>query len=149
MGYSPWGCKDSDTTERLHFYFHSHPFCSPFTSGTISLFSVSVISPFSDSTCNCNHTVGLKLNIRKTKIMASGPITSWHIEGEEMEVITDFVFLGSKITADSDCNHEIKRCLLLRRKAMTNLGSILKTRDIALLTKVYKVKAVVFPVGMC
>ena len=90
-----------------------------------------------------------KLHIQKTKIMASGPITSWHIEGEEMEVITDFVFLGSKITADSDCNHEIKRCLLLRRKAMTNLGSILKTRDIALLTKVYKVKAVVFPVGMC
>ena len=89
-----------------------------------------------------------KLHIQKTNIMASGPITSRHIEGEEMEVITDFVFLVSKITADSDCNHEIKRCLLLRRKAMTNLGSILKSRDIALLTKVYIVKAVVFPVGM-
>ena len=89
-----------------------------------------------------------ELHIQKTKIMASGAITSRHIEGEEMEVITDFVFLVSKITADSDCNHEIKRCLLLRRKAMTNLGSILKSRDIALLTKVYIVKAVVFPVGM-
>ena len=80
--------------------------------------------------------------------MASGPITSWQIEGEEMEVMTDFLFLGSKITTDSDCNHKTKRCLLLRRKAMTNLGSILKSRDIALLTKVYIVKAMVFPVVM-
>ena len=91
---------------------------------------------------------GLKLNIQKTKIMASNPITSWQIDGEKMATVADFNFLGSKITADSDCNHEIKRCLLLRRKAMTNLCSILKSRDNALLTKVYIVKAVVFPVGM-
>ena len=79
---------------------------------------------------------GLKLNIQKTKIMASGPITSWQIDGETMEIVTDFIFLGSKITADGDCSHEIKRCLLLGRKVMTNLDSILKSRDITLLTKV-------------
>ena len=90
--------------------------------------------------------VGLKLNIKKTKIMASGPITSWQIDGETMETVTDFIFLGSKITADSDCSHEIKRHLLLGRKAMTNLDSVLKSRDIAFLTKVCIVKAVVFPV---
>ena len=90
--------------------------------------------------------VGLKLNIQKTKIMASGPITSWQIDGETMETVTDFILGGSKITADGDCSHEIKRHLLLRRKAMTNLGSILKSRDITLLTKVHLVKAVVFPV---
>ena len=89
--------------------------------------------------------VGLKLNIQKTKIMASGPITSWQINGETM---ADFIFLGSKITADGDCSHEIKRHLLLRRKAMTNLDSILKSRDITLLTKVHLVKAMVFPVVM-
>ena len=87
-----------------------------------------------------------KLNIQKTKIMASGPITSWQIDGEIMETVRDFVFLGSKITADSDCSHEIKRPLLLGRKAMTNLDSILKSRDIILLTKVHPVKAMVFPV---
>ena len=92
--------------------------------------------------------VGLKLNIQKTKIMASGPITSWQIDGETMEIVTDFIFLGSKIIADGDCSHEIKRCLLLRRKAMTNLDSILKSRDITLLTKVHLVKGVVFPVVM-
>ena len=80
--------------------------------------------------------VGLKLNIQKMKIMASSPITSWHIDGEKMETVTDFIFLGSKITADGDCSHEIKRCLLLRRKAMTSLDSILKNRDITLLTKI-------------
>ena len=90
--------------------------------------------------------VGLKLNIQKTKIMASGPITSWQIDGETMETVTDFIFLGSKITADGDCSHEIKRHLLLGRKAMTNLDSILKSRDISLLTKVHLVKAMVFPV---
>ena len=88
--------------------------------------------------------VGLKLNIQKTKIMASGPITSWQIDGETMETVTDFIFLGSKITADSDCSHEIKRCLLLGRKVMTNLDSILKSRDITLPTKVLIVKDVVF-----
>jgi len=93
--------------------------------------------------------VGLKFNIQKTKIMASGPITSWQIDGETMETVTDFIiFLGSKITADSDCSHEIKRCLLLGRKAMTNLDSILKSRDITLPTKVRLVKAMVFPVVM-
>ena len=90
----------------------------------------------------------LKLNIQKTKIMASGRITSWQIVGETMETVTDFIFLGSKITADGDCSHEIKRCLLLGRKAMTNLDSVLKNRGITLLTKVHLVKAMVFPVVM-
>ena len=91
---------------------------------------------------------GLKLSIQKTKIMASGPITLWHIDGETMETMTDFIFLGSKITADSDCSHEIKRHLLLGRKAMTNLESILKNRGNTLLTKVHIVKAMVFPLVM-
>ena len=90
--------------------------------------------------------VGLKLNIQKTKIMASGPITSWEIDGETVETVTDFIFWGSKITADGDCSHAIKRLLLLGRKAMTNPDSILKSRDITLPTKVHVVKAVVFPV---
>ena len=90
--------------------------------------------------------VGLKLNIQKTKIMASGPITSWQIDGETVETIADFIFLGSKITADGDCSHEFKRCLLLGRKVMINLDSILKSRDITLPTKVSLVKAMVFPV---
>ena len=89
--------------------------------------------------------VGLKLNIQKTKIMASGPITSWQTEGETVETVTDFIFGGSKITADGDCSHEIKRCLLLGRKVMANLDSILKSRDITLPTKLYLVKAMVFP----
>ena len=92
--------------------------------------------------------VGLKLNIQTTKIMASGPITSWQIDGEAMETVRDFIFLGSKITADGDCSHEIKRRLLLGRKATTNLDSIFKSRDITLLTKVRIVKAMVFPVVM-
>ena len=92
--------------------------------------------------------VGLKLNIRKTKIMASGPITSWQIDGETVETVTDFIFGGSKITADGDCSHEIKRHLLLGRKVMTNLDSILKNRDITLSTKVHLVKALIFPVVM-
>ena len=92
--------------------------------------------------------VGLKLNIQKTKIMASGPITSWEIDGETVEIVSDFIFLGSKITADGDCSHEIKRCLLLRRKVMTNLDRKLKSRDITLPTKVRLVKAMVFPVIM-
>ena len=92
--------------------------------------------------------VGLKLNIQKTKIFPSGPITSWQIDGETVETVADFVFLGSKITADGDCSHEIKRRLLLGRKVMTNLDSILKSRDIILSTKVHLVKAMVFPVVM-
>ena len=92
--------------------------------------------------------VGLKLNIQTTKIMASGPITSWQVDGETTETMTDFIFLGSKITADSDCSHEIKRRLLWGRKVMTNLDSILKSRDISLPTKVHLVKAMVFPVVM-
>ena len=89
---------------------------------------------------------GLKLNIQKVKTVASGPITSWQINGETMETVTDFIFLGSKITGDGDCGHEIKRCLFLGRKTMTNLGSILKSGDITLATKVHTVKAMVFPV---
>ena len=91
---------------------------------------------------------GLKPNIQNTQIMASSSITSWQIDGETMETVTDFILLGSKITADGDCSHESKRCLLLGRKIMTNLDSILKSRDITLLTKVHLVKAMVFPVGM-
>ena len=91
---------------------------------------------------------GLKFNIQKTKIVAPGPITSWQIEGEKVEAVTDFIFLVSKITADSDCSHKIKRHLLLGRKSITNLDSILKSRDITLLTKVHEVKATVFPVVM-
>ena len=90
--------------------------------------------------------VDLKLNIQKTKIMASSPITSWQINGETMETVRDFIFLGSKITADGDCSHEIKRCLLLGRKVLTNLDSILKIRDITLPTKIHLVKAIVFPI---
>ena len=91
---------------------------------------------------------GLKFNIQKTKIMASSPITSWQIDGETVETVSDFIFLGSKITADGDCSHEIKRCLLLGRKAMTNLDSILKSRDNTLPTEVCTLKALVFPVVM-
>ena len=92
--------------------------------------------------------VGLKLNIQKTKIMASGPITSWEVDGETVETVSDFIFLGSRITADGDCSHEIKRCLLLVRKSMTNLDSILKSRDITLPTNIHIVKAMVFLVVM-
>ena len=93
-----------------------------------------------------SETVGVKLNIQKTKIMASGPITSWQIDGETVETVTDFIFLSSKITADGDCSHEIKRHLLLGRKVMINLDNILKSRDLTLPTKVCLVKAMVFPV---
>ena len=93
--------------------------------------------------------IGLKLNIQKTKIMASGPITSWKIDGETVKTVADFIFLGSKITADGDCSHEIKRRLFLGRKVMANVDSILKNRDITLSTKVCLVKAVVFPVVIC
>ena len=95
-----------------------------------------------------NEKVGLTLNIQKTKIISSGPITSWQIDGETMETVTDFILLGSIITADDDYTHEIKRCLLLERKVMTNLDSILKSGDITLSTKVYLVKAMAFPVVM-
>ena len=91
---------------------------------------------------------GLKFNIQKTKTMASGPITSWQIDGKTMETVTDFIFLGSKIIVDGDCSHKIKRRLLLGRKAMTNLDSVLKNRDITLLTKIHLVKTMVFPVVM-
>ena len=93
--------------------------------------------------------VGLKLNVQKMKIMASGPITSWEIDGETAERVADFIFLGSKITADGDCSHEIKRHLLLGRKAMTKIDSMLKSKDITLPTKIHLVKAMVFPVVMC
>ena len=106
------------------------------------------VKPLDESEKEESEKVGLKLNIQKTKIMASGPITSWQIDGETMEIVTDFIFWGSKITADGDCSHEIKRRLLLRRKGMTNLDSILKSRGITLPTKVHLVKAMVFPVVM-
>ena len=93
-----------------------------------------------------SENVGLKLNIQKTNIMASGPITAWQIDGETMQTVTKFIFLGSKITADGDCSHKIKRLLLLERKAMTNLDSVLRSRDVTLPTKVHLVKATVFPV---
>ena len=96
-----------------------------------------------------SENVGLKLNIQKTKIMASSPTTSWEIDGETVEAVSDFIFWGSKITADDDCSHEIKRRLLLGRKVTTNLDSVLKSRDITLPTKVCLVKAMVFPVVMC
>ena len=95
-----------------------------------------------------SENVGLKLNIQKTKIMTSGPIISWQIDGEKVETVTDFIFLGSKITVDGDCSHEIKRHLLFGRKTMTNLDSILKSRDITLPTKVHLIKAMVFPAVM-
>ena len=95
-----------------------------------------------------SENVGLKLNIQKTKIMASGPITSWKIDGETVETVLEFILGGSKITADGDCSHEVKRCLILGRKVMTNLDSILKSRDITLPTKVHLVRAMVFPVTM-
>ena len=95
-----------------------------------------------------SENAGLKLNSQKTMIMLSGPITSWQIDGEKMETLADFIFLGSKITVDNEYNHEIKRCLLVGRKAMTNLDSVLKSRDITLLTKVRLIKAMVFPVVM-
>ena len=95
-----------------------------------------------------SENTGLKLNIQKTKIMASGPITSWQIDGETMETVTDFIFLGSKIIADGDCSHEVKRCLLLGRKAMTNLDYVVKSRDITLPTKLHIVRAIVFPIVM-
>ena len=95
-----------------------------------------------------NETIGLKLSIQKTKILASGPITSWQVDEETMETVTDLILRGSKIIADGDCNHEIKRCLLLGRKVMTNLESILKSRDMTLPTKVHLVKAMVFPAVM-
>ena len=91
----------------------------------------------------------MKLNIQKTKIVASGPITLWQIEGEKVETVINFIFLGSKITVDNDCSHEIKRCLLLGRKAMRKLYNVLKSRDITLPTKVHLVKAMVFPIVMC
>ena len=113
--------------------------------------SVFIPIPKKDSAKECSnyHTIaGLKLNIQKTKIMASGPITLWQIDGERVETVTDFIFLGSKITADGDCSHEIERHLFLGRKAMTKLNSILKSRDITLPTKVCLVKVMVFPVVM-
>ena len=96
----------------------------------------------------CIEKVVLKLNIQKTKIMVSGPITSWQIDGETLEIVADFISLGSKITVDGDCSHKIKRCLLFEKKVMTNLDSILKSRDVTLPTKVHLVKAMVFPVVM-
>ena len=110
--------------------------------------SVFVFGSVNDAAISSNGSGGLKLNIQKTKIMASGPITPWEIDGETVETVSDLIVLGSKITADRDCSHEIKRRLLLGRKVMSNLDSIFKSRDITLLTKVRLVKAMAFPVVM-
>ena len=115
---------------------------------TLMAESEEILKSFLMKVKEVSEKVGLKLNIQKTKIMASGPITSWEIDGETVETVADFIFLGSKITANCDCSHEIKRCLLLGRKVMTNLNSILKIRDITLPTKVRLVKVMVFPVVM-
>ena len=109
---------------------------------------VILLSQFESVNCFMSEIAGLKLNIQNTKIVASSPITLWKIDGETVETVADFIFLGSKITADGDCSHEIKRRLLLGRKFMTNLDSILKSRDITLSTKVHLVKAMVFPLVM-
>ena len=136
VGYSPWSRKQSDMTERLHFT--SLHFIESKEELKSLLMKVKEES----------EKVGLKHNIQKMKFMASGPITSWQIDGETVETVTDFILGGSKITADGDCSYEIKRHLLLGRKVMTNLDSILKSRDITFPTKVHLVKAMVFPVIM-
>ena len=115
---------------------------------TLITSDMQMIPPLRQKVKKDSEKVGLKLNIQKTKIMASGPVTSWEIDGETVETVADFIYGGSRITTDSDCCHEIKRCLVLGRKVMTNLDSILKSRDIILSTKVRLVKAIVFPVVM-
>ena len=163
MGYSPLGHKESDmtlglnksigTTEPHYSLYQSLMagrninnlrYADDTTLMAESLELKNLLMKVKDK----SEKVGLKLNIEKTKIMASSPITSWQVDGETMEAVTDFLFLGSKITADGDYSHEIKRHLLLGRKAMTNLDSVLKSRDITLPTKVHIVKAMVFPVVM-
>ena len=165
IGYSPWGHKESDTTEQLHFHFtfmrnagHEEGQAGIKIAGR----NINNLRYADDTTLMAeseeelksllmkveSEKFGLKLNIQKMKIMVSGPITSWEIVGETVETVSDFIFLGSKITADGDCSHEIKRRLLLGRKVMTNLDSIFKSRDITLSTKVHLVKALVFPVVM-
>ena len=143
-GYSPWGCKESDTTElqTLSFTFRYVDAITLIAESEEELKSLLIkVKKESDK-------AGLKLNTEKTKIMACGLITSWQIQGGKVEAVTDFIFFGSKITANDDCSHEINRCLLLGRKAMTYLDSILRSRDITLPTKVRTVKAMVFPVVM-
>jgi len=134
VGYHPRGCKESDMTEWLYLLTYGRK-------------QRRTKEPL-DKSERGEWKVGLKLNIQKTKIMASNPITSWQIDGEIVETVAEFIFGGSKITADGDCSHEIKRCLLLGRKVMTNLDSILKSRDITLPTKVRLVKAMGFIVVM-
>ena len=165
MGYSPWGCNESDSTERLrHTHTHTrfHAYCSKcfFSPKTLimvfkehyNLRYVTTLTTESEEELKSllmkeeSPKVGLKFNIQKIKIMTSGPITSWQTDRETMETVT--IFLGSKITADGDCSHEIKRCLLLGRKAVINLDNTLKSRDIILLTKIHLVKAMVFLVVM-
>ena len=130
--YNLWGCKESDTTEwlswtELKYHINNLRYADDTTLIAESEEELkSLLMKLKEET----ETVGLKLNIQKTKIMASGPITSWQIDGETVKTVSDFIFCGSKITADGDCSHEIKRCLLLRRKIMTNLDSILQSRDI-------------------
>ena len=162
-----WGCKKSDTTEQLHFHFtfmrnagHEEGQAGIKIAGrninnlrytddiTLVAESEEELKSLLMKVKEESEKVGLKLNIQKTKIMAPSPITSWQIDGETVEIVADFIVLSSKITADGDCSHEIKRCLLLGRKVMTNLDSIFKSRDISLSTKVRLVKAIVFPIVM-
>ena len=171
MGYSPWGHKESDMTERLNLfnlyaeYIMQNTKLDEAQAGikitrrninnlryaddtTLMTESEEELKSFLIKVKEESEKVGLKLNIQKTKIMASSPITSWEIDGETVETVANFIFLGSKITADGDCSHEIKRHLLLGRKVMTNLDSILKSRDITLSAKIHLVKAMVFLVVM-
>ena len=137
VGYSPWGHKQSDRTVQLNFHTDDT---------TLMAESKEELKSLLMKVKEESEKVGLKLNIQKMKIMASGPITSWQIDGEILETVTNFILVSSKITVDGDCSHEIKRHLILGRKVMTNLDSILKSRDITFPTKVCLVKAMVFPV---
>ena len=161
MGYSPWGHKESDKTERLSNRCLMHHREEAQAGIKIARRNINNLRYADDTTLMAeseeelksllikvkveSEKVGLKLNIQKTKIIASSPITSWEIDGETVETVSDFIFLGSKITVDDDCSHEIKRRLLLGRKVMTNLDSILKSRDMTLPTKIHLVKLVDFP----
>ena len=145
VGYSPWGCKESDTTEHTHAVQVHQTKLLNCIKGYANVLQAHVdpcIHLCPTHMCVC---ISLLIYIQKTKIMASSPIASWQIDGETVETVSDFIFWGSQITADGDCSHEIKRRLLLGRKVMTNLGSILKSRNITLPTKVLLVKAMVFP----
>ena len=146
--YSPWGRKELDLTFTSFHFTDEATETQRYVDDTSLMAESEELKSLLMKVKEESEKVGLKLNIQKTKIMASGPITSWWIDGKTVQTVADFIFLGSKITADGDCSHEIKRHLLLGRKVMTNLDSILKIKDITLSTKVHLVKAMVFPVVM-